>query len=151
MSRSLGGVWVTSRSPMKILPSLTSSRPASMRRVVDLPHPEGPTRTLNSPSLISRSMPGTAGTSDPGYQRWAFSNETVAMTVVLLSPAGTCRTILRKRVTPVTLATALSHRHPGVRAPGRERSGPPPLESAAQLEPRTCGVPTDSYGVDDSS
>ncbi len=79
MSRSLGGVWVTSRSPMKILPSLISSSPASIRRVVDLPHPEGPTRTMNSPSPISRSMPGTAGLSAPGYQRCAFSKVTVAM------------------------------------------------------------------------
>jgi hypothetical protein len=29
---------------MKIWPPLTSSRPASMRREVDLPQPEGPTR-----------------------------------------------------------------------------------------------------------
>ena len=42
MSRSLGGMWVTSRSPMKILPALTSSSPASIRRVVDLPQPDGP-------------------------------------------------------------------------------------------------------------
>ena len=81
MSRSFGGTLVTSRSPMKILPALTSSRPASIRRVVDLPHPDGPTRTMNSPSSISRSMPGTVGLSAPGYQRCAFSNVTVAMTV----------------------------------------------------------------------
>ena len=34
---------------------------------------------MNSPSLISRSMPGTAGLSAPGYQRCAFSNVTVAI------------------------------------------------------------------------
>ena len=71
---------------MKILPALTSSSPASIRRVVDLPQPEGPTRTMNSPSRISRSMPGTAGLSAPGYQRWAFSKVTVAM--VLFSFTG---------------------------------------------------------------
>jgi len=79
MSRSLGGVWVTSRSPMRIWPELTSSSPASIRSEVDLPQPDGPTRTMNSPSLISRSRPGTAGSSAPGYQRCAFSNVTVAM------------------------------------------------------------------------
>ena len=79
MSRSLGAMWVTSRSPMKMRPELTSSSPASIRSVVDLPQPDGPTRTMNSPSSISRSMPGTAGTSAPGYHRWAFSNVTVAM------------------------------------------------------------------------
>src|SRR6478672_600062 len=67
-----------------MLPLLTSSRPASIRRVVDLPQPEGPTRTMNSPSLISRLMPGTAGSSAPGYHRWAFSNVTDAMTHSLL-------------------------------------------------------------------
>jgi len=41
---------------------------------------------MNSPSLISRSRPGTAGTSEPGYQRWAFLKLTVAM--VLLSFTG---------------------------------------------------------------
>src|SRR3954447_4166373 len=83
MSRSLGGMWVTSRSPMEMRPEFTSSRPASIRREVDLPHPEGPTSTMNSPSLISRSMPGTAGTSAPGYHRCAFSKVTLAMTYLL--------------------------------------------------------------------
>ena len=41
---------VTSRSPMKIAPASTSSRPASMRSAVVLPEPEGPTSTMNSPS-----------------------------------------------------------------------------------------------------
>src|SRR3954465_4595000 len=79
MSRSLGGMWVISRSPMKIFPELTSSSPANIRKVVDLPHPDGPTRTMNSPSPIARSIPGTAGLSAPGYHRCAFSNVTVAM------------------------------------------------------------------------
>src|ERR1700733_10751877 len=105
ISRSLGGSVVMSRSPMKILPSFTSSSPASMRRVVDLPQPEGPTRTMNSPSRISRSMPGTAGVSEPGYQRCAFSNLTEAMEA-LPPPAGTCRTIRCE-------AGACHHRPPG--------------------------------------
>jgi hypothetical protein len=33
------------------------SRPATMRSRVDLPQPDGPTMTMNSPSLISMSMP----------------------------------------------------------------------------------------------
>ena len=36
---------------------VTLSSPATMRNSVDLPQPEGPTKTQNSPSLISRSMP----------------------------------------------------------------------------------------------
>src|SRR3546814_4742176 len=60
-------------------PELTSSSPASIRRVVDFPHPEGPTSTMNSPSPISRSMPGTVGSGAPGYHRCALSKVTVAI------------------------------------------------------------------------
>src|ERR1700680_1063873 len=42
-------------------PEVTSSSPAIMRKVVLLPQPEGPTRTTNSRSAISRSIPCTAG------------------------------------------------------------------------------------------
>jgi hypothetical protein len=37
-----------------------SSRPAIMLRVVDFPHPDGPTRMTNSPSAIERSASSTA-------------------------------------------------------------------------------------------
>jgi hypothetical protein len=50
---------------MSISPPEMSSSPAIMRSVVDLPQPEGPTRTTNSPSLISRLMPFTASASLP--------------------------------------------------------------------------------------
>ena len=45
--------------PIDTVPSVMSSSPAIMRRMVDLPQPEGPTSTTNSPSAISRSMPWT--------------------------------------------------------------------------------------------
>ena len=35
---------------MLISPPEISSKPANMRSSVDLPHPEGPTNTTNSPS-----------------------------------------------------------------------------------------------------
>src|SRR5258707_10062520 len=54
-SRSRGGRWLTTRSPILISPLEMSSRPAIMRKVVDLPQPEGPTRATNSLSAISRS------------------------------------------------------------------------------------------------
>src|SRR5713226_4920571 len=60
MSRSRGGTSLTTLSPILISPSVTSSRPASMRRAVDLPQPDGPTRTMNSVSLISRLKSLTA-------------------------------------------------------------------------------------------
>src|SRR6185369_712924 len=57
MSRSLGCTLLTTRSPIEIVPEVMFSRPASMRSRVDLPHPEGPTRTTNSPSSIGIVTP----------------------------------------------------------------------------------------------
>src|SRR5215208_4339298 len=42
-----------------------SSRPAIIRRAVDFPQPEGPTKTTNSPSGISKLILSTAITSSP--------------------------------------------------------------------------------------
>src|SRR5215510_10087605 len=63
MSRSLGGRSFTTRSPMAISPAVISSSPATMRRVVVLPQPDGPTRTMNSLSRIVRLTSLTACTS----------------------------------------------------------------------------------------
>src|SRR3954447_15375573 len=60
MSRSFGALSETSDPPMRTSPSETSSRPASMRRAVDLPEPEGPTRTMNSASATSSVRSSTA-------------------------------------------------------------------------------------------
>jgi len=60
MSRSLGSTSSTTRSPIRMLPAVLSSNPASMRKAVDLPEPDGPTNTMNSPSRISRSSASTA-------------------------------------------------------------------------------------------
>ena len=79
MSRSLAGTLVTSRSPMRIEPSSTGSSPASIRSVVDLPHPDGPTSTRNSPSPMARSRWWSAGWSRPLYVRVAPVNVTVAI------------------------------------------------------------------------
>src|SRR6266566_2467464 len=57
MSRSLDSMSLTTRPSMEIVPALISSSPASMRSSVDLPHPDGPTSTMNSPSLMSKPMP----------------------------------------------------------------------------------------------
>src|SRR3954451_17591522 len=62
MSRRRGASIVTSRPPIRMRPDVTSSRPASMRRSVVFPQPDGPTRTRNSPSAISRSTASTART-----------------------------------------------------------------------------------------
>ena len=62
MSRSFGGRSLTTRSPIVMVPELISSSPAIDRSAVDLPHPEGPTRTMNSPSFTSRENPSMAFT-----------------------------------------------------------------------------------------
>ena len=54
MPRSLGSSQVTFLPLMKIWPSETSSRPAMQLSKVDLPQPDGPSRTMNSPSATSR-------------------------------------------------------------------------------------------------
>src|SRR3954467_11301138 len=57
MSRSLGGMSLTTRPPISTVPALGRSSPATMLSSVDLPQPEGPTSTVNSPLSMSRSIP----------------------------------------------------------------------------------------------
>src|SRR3954451_1036900 len=86
MSRSFGATSLTTRPPMEMLPELTSSRPAIMRSVVDLPQPDGPTSTTNSWSAMSRSMPRTASTSS--YFLITLRNVTSAMSSTLCRTGG---------------------------------------------------------------
>src|SRR3954466_6926772 len=79
MSRSFGAMSLTTRSPMRRVPSVISSRPAIMRRLVVLPQSEGPTRTMNSPSWMARSRSSTA-TKSPNFLE-TLSKVTVAMAV----------------------------------------------------------------------
>src|ERR1700745_2295968 len=58
-------------------PAVTSSRPAIMRSVVDLPQPEGPTSTTNSLSGMSRLMLRT--TSTLSKRLTTLRNDTSAM------------------------------------------------------------------------
>ena len=62
MSRERGGSSVTSPPPIEIVPAVTSSRPAIIRSSVDLPQPDGPTRTRNSPLPIVSETSSTATT-----------------------------------------------------------------------------------------
>ena len=55
--RSAGSTLTTLLPPMRRSPALICSSPAIIRSKVDLPQPDGPTKTQNSPSAISRSMP----------------------------------------------------------------------------------------------
>ena len=56
--RALPAAGRLTRSPsMEISPEVMSSSPAIRRSSVDLPQPDGPTKTTNSPSRICRSTP----------------------------------------------------------------------------------------------
>ena len=57
MSRARGSRSFTTRPPMAMVPAVIASRPATMRSSVDLPQPEGPTMTTNSPSAMSIETP----------------------------------------------------------------------------------------------
>src|SRR3954453_18514179 len=98
MSRSLDFRCVTLRSPMRMSPRSTSSSPASIRRLVDLPQPDGPTRTRNSPSPISKCSESTAGRGLPGKIRLAWSKVTVAMMDLLSLLDGAEREALHQLV-----------------------------------------------------
>src|SRR5919106_2030759 len=82
MSRSLGASSLTTRSPIRTSPSVMSSSPAIIRSAVDLPHPDGPTRIMNSPSPISRLICFTA--SVPSGNRLVTSSITIS--AISLSP-----------------------------------------------------------------
>ena len=57
MSRARGSRSFTTRPAISMMPEVIASRPATMRRSVDLPQPEGPTMTMNSPSAMSIETP----------------------------------------------------------------------------------------------
>src|ERR1019366_142757 len=76
MSRSLDSTSLTTWPSMAIVPPLISSSPASMRSSVDLPQPEGPTSTVNSPSAMSKAMPWMTLTAPKVFS--TLQNETDA-------------------------------------------------------------------------
>src|ERR671918_1619773 len=74
MFRSRGAWSLTFLSPRKTSPEVMSSSPTIMRRTVDFPDPDGPTRTTNSPSAMSRLTSSTAGVVEPEnvLERWSI-------------------------------------------------------------------------------
>src|SRR3954453_13388085 len=74
---------LTTSSPMLIRPLVLFSRPATMRNVVVLPQPDGPSSVRNSPSLTRRSTSLTAANS-PNF-RLTFSRMTFDITYRLQS------------------------------------------------------------------
>jgi hypothetical protein len=65
---------------------VTSSSPAIIRSRVDLPQPDGPTRTRNSPLSISSEMSSTAIT--PPLNAFVTLSSTISATAVDLYRTG---------------------------------------------------------------
>src|SRR4051812_14635652 len=85
MSRSFGGTAFTTFSPIRIVPPEMLSRPATIRSAVVLPQPDGPTRTMNSPSAMSMLRSETALTPP------AYTFVTSSSTISAIRPPGISR------------------------------------------------------------
>src|SRR5438067_424657 len=83
MSRSRAGMSLTTRSPMRSVPAVGFSSPAIMRSAVVLPHPEEPTRIMNSPSAISSDRSSTA-TAPPAKRLVTASRITLGIDPLLV-------------------------------------------------------------------
>src|SRR5690242_53920 len=89
MSRSFGLRRFTTLPLMRSSPLLMSSRPATMFSSVDLPEPDGPTKTMNSPSVMSRLAAWTA--SVPSGYRLVTLSRVIAAMIASLSLNRACR------------------------------------------------------------
>ena len=79
MPRLAGGTLLTLSPSISTLPELASSRPAMMRSSVDFPQPDGPTKTTNSPSVTSRSMPFSTSTLPKDLRMFSILSEPKAV------------------------------------------------------------------------
>src|SRR5258708_14644321 len=78
---------------MRMSPALASVRPAMMRSRVDLPQPDGPTKTTNSPSATSRSTFRITSWEPKAFEiyfrtRLAMGDHLLAKRVLLASEGG---------------------------------------------------------------
>src|SRR5580692_59544 len=120
MSRSMGGSSFTTLLPITTSPEVIDSSPATMRNVVVLPQPEGPTSTMNSLSRISRLTSLTACTSS--YILFKFRIRTRAIASSLHGTGETGDVILDEE--------RIDHRHRD-RAEQRTRHQRAPEEHVA--------------------
>src|SRR4051812_5412498 len=75
ISRSFGATELTSRSPIRISPAETLSRPAIMASSVDFPQPDGPTSAMNSPVRASMLTPLRTSTAPKLLCRFRMVSE----------------------------------------------------------------------------
>src|ERR1700694_4688336 len=88
MSRSIGGNSLMTLSSIRIRPDVIDSSPATIRNVVVLPQPEGPTSTTNSLSRISRFTSLTACTSSYILFRFRITTRAIASSLHGTGEAG---------------------------------------------------------------
>src|SRR3979409_1499924 len=88
MSRSLGWTLLTTRSPIEIVPEVMFSSPASIRSKVDLPQPEGPTRTTKAPSSIGIDTPGRTSKPPTDFRTWRICTDDIDSLQKTCSQAG---------------------------------------------------------------
>src|SRR6476661_7189676 len=83
MPRLAGGVAETSSPSMTTRPEVESSSPAMTLSKVDLPQPEGPTKTTNSPSVTSRLMPFSTSTGPKAFFTFSIFSEPTILFLAL--------------------------------------------------------------------
>src|SRR5215831_2366991 len=103
MRRSRGVRSFTTRPPIRISPAVGVSRPAIIRKSVVFPEPEGPRKTRNSPSRVSKSTLLTAPSSPSLKTLVRFRVSTTA-----IKPPGTSAIAKNE---PLVLSS-LSHLQP---------------------------------------
>src|SRR5689334_4984740 len=86
-SRSRAGTSLTWIPSMRISPEVGSSRPATIRMVVVLPQPEGPSRTSSSLSAISSDSSSRAMTLPQRFTRRSM----LIVAMLIVATAGTGR------------------------------------------------------------
>src|SRR5712692_2485854 len=79
MSRSAARRIETSCPPSRMRPSVGSSRPAIIRRVVVLPQPDGPSITKKAPSSIAKLESLTATKSPKALRRFSMRISAIAV------------------------------------------------------------------------
>src|ERR1700674_1270623 len=85
MSRSRGGSRIpcagddTTRPAMLMVPSVGCSSPATQRKVVVLPQPEGPSRTTISPAGTAKLTPSMAGRPNANCLRRSVTSSGAVM------------------------------------------------------------------------
>src|SRR5690349_9268938 len=105
MSRWRGGTMTpsagedTSRPPMLIDPAVGCSSPATQRRVVVLPQPDGPSSTTISPAGITKLTPSTAGR--PATNAFTRSRTSSVAAIRLFVPRYPCRMGRGRRPKPI--------------------------------------------------